>query len=82
MNWLGTSIYGMKIKTDDFEVEFDDSAEVKDAIFNYLIEKYYVKLEAFNGETIMQCDDTLIEAPSVLAKIADSIIKFKVTCFD
>ena len=47
----------------------------KDLISDKLIE-YYTK-NCLTGESIMQDDDSIIEAPEVLSEIADEIIKFK-----
>lgn len=66
------------IETEDYTVTYPDDQETKDKVFNYLVEHYYKKHEGFTGETICQCDDLLIEAPHVLAEIADGIIKFEV----
>lgn len=58
-------------------VEFDETNEMKDQVFNRVIE-YYFDQNAFHGEVIMQSDDCIIAAPNVLADIADNIIKFQV----
>jgi len=39
--------------------------------------EFFLEHEAFDGETIMQCDGPLIEAPTVLSEIADEL-KFNV----
>lgn len=67
-----------EFKTKDFVVKFDDSKEVKDKVFEYLLNKFYLKYESFSGESIHQTDDPQIYAPEVLADIADKIIKFDV----
>ena len=63
---------------DKVTVTFDDSQEAKDKVFQYLMDNYFFKYDAFDGETIFQCDDTNIEAPIVLANIAEDTIKFEV----
>lgn len=65
----------MKIEFPGYEVTFDDSQEMKDKVFDCLIE-WYKKHEAFHGECIQQSDRCLENAPDILAKIADDIIKF------
>lgn len=67
----------MKKEFDDFTVEYDDSQETKDKAFDKLME-YYIKHEAFDGETIMQSDQCIIEAPEILYEIAENIIGFKI----
>ena len=69
----------MKFETDDYIVEFEDSPELRDKVFEAVL-SFYKKHESFCGEVIMQADDPIIEAPEVLSRIADNIIKFKVTC--
>lgn len=63
--------------TDDCEVTYRDDQDVRDAVFNRLI-AWYREQEAFNGESICQCDGPIIDAPNVLSDIADNIIKFEV----
>ncbi len=65
------------LQFDDYTVTYEDSQEIKDKVFERVME-YYRKHEQFIGEGIMQCDDPIIDAPNVLADIADDIIQFKV----
>lgn len=65
-----------KFETSDYVVEFDDSQNIKDAVFEELI-KFYKRNESFNGESVQQNDDCIINAPEVLGDIADRIIKFQ-----
>lgn len=58
-------------------VEFEKTPEICEKVFDYLIENYYCMQKSFSGEVIMQDDDSIIEAPHILSKIADNIIKFK-----
>ena len=67
----------MKIETGDFIVRFDDSQVVKDEVFDALI-KWYMEMEAFSGESIMQADEPQLTAAEKLSDIADDIIKFDV----
>lgn len=59
-------------------VTFDDSREVRDKVFDALIENFYMRFCSFHGESIMQGDEPQIHAPEVLADIADEILKFDV----
>jgi hypothetical protein len=70
-----------KVKTENYEVGFDDSQEIKDRVFDALIE-FYCKHEAFSGEVIMQSDDPQIYATELLAEIADDIINFEYDCLE
>jgi hypothetical protein len=67
----------MQIKVNDYEVSYEETDEIKQAVFDRVM-KYFNKHQAFHGEVIMQMDDPIIDAPNVLADIADDIIKFKV----
>jgi len=61
----------------DRAVVYNQSQEIKNAVFNRLID-WYFKHQRFSGEGIMQSDDPLIDAPVILSEIADEIIKFNV----
>jgi hypothetical protein len=63
---------------DHITVTYDDSQEMKDKVFQYLIDHYFFKYKAFDGETICQCDKPIIGAPFAMEEIADKIIKFEV----
>ena len=67
----------MKIETKNYFVTFEDTPEMHKKVFDRLIE-FFKKHESFRGESVMQCDNPQIEAPGVLADIADDIIKFEV----
>lgn len=60
---------------DGYILQYNLSKEDLEKIVIYLLE-YYSKNSYF-GEGIMQDDDSLIEAPNVLANIADDIFKFE-----
>jgi len=66
----------MRLNFDGFVVEFDDSQEVKNAVFDRVME-YFVNCESFSSETIMQYDSAIISAPDLMGDIADNVIKFK-----
>jgi hypothetical protein len=68
----------MVVKIDDeMSVEYDRSPEIKDAVFQAVID-YFLKMQLFHGEGIVQSDEAQIEAPLLMANIADNIIKFDV----
>ena len=65
----------MKMEFSCGEVTFDDSQEMKDKVFDRLID-WYIEQEAFHGECIQQSDRCVMDAPNILSEIADDIIKF------
>lgn len=67
------------INRDDYTVSFKDTPEVHKAVFDYLLENYFVKHDAFSGEVICQNDECNIEASHVLSQIADNVIQFRET---
>lgn len=67
----------MRIETNEVIVTYDASDNIKDAVFNRVI-AYFKEHKVFQGETIHQMDNTIIDAPSVMSDIADNIIKFNV----
>lgn len=67
----------MKIETDDFVVEWEETQELKEKVYQAVLE-FFKEFETFCGESICQMDDTLIEAPHHLALIADKLFKFNV----
>lgn len=68
----------MQIETEDSIITFEDTPEIHTKVFDELINNYFKKYDAFIGEVILQSDEPIIEAPHVLATIADKIIKFNV----
>ena len=71
----------MKIETKDFIAEYNETEELKTAVFEKVLD-YFKEHEAFCGESILQMDNPVIEAPHVMADIADNVIKFKYECKD
>lgn len=69
------------IETETYVVSYEDNDEIKQKVFDRVM-KYFIKHESFHGECIMQMDNPIIDAPSVMADIADDIMKFKVVCND
>lgn len=64
-------------ETPDMVVTFKDDEATKQAVFDRVM-AYFKEHEMFSGESIHQCDATIIDAPSVLSDIADDIIQFDV----
>ena len=65
------------LEFEDFVVSFDDSEEMKNKVFEAVI-NWFVKYEAFCGEIIIQCDMPNMDSPNILAKLADDVIQFDV----
>lgn len=63
----------------DIIVSFNENQELKDKVYESVL-KWYIKHGRFNGESICQCDETIIDAPQLLAYIADDIFEFDVKC--
>lgn len=58
-------------------VTYSDDDATKQAVFDRVI-AYFKKHDAYSGSSVMQLDMAFCAAPSVLADIADNIIKFDV----
>ena len=58
-----------------YTVQFIESNELKNTVYDKILE-WYKKHNAFHAETIMQYDNTLIEAPELLSEIVE-LFKFK-----
>ena len=58
-------------------VTYLDDEATKQAVFDRVM-AYFTKHQAFDGESINQRDNPIIDAPSVLSDIADEILKFQV----
>ena len=67
-----------KSNFEDFNLKFNDSHNTKEKLFKLMLE-WFVKMEAFSGETIMQSDEPRIEAAPFLSEIADDVFEFEVT---
>lgn len=79
MNNVNNFFTVKKIYTNEFgdEITYNDSREIRDKVFDYLMEKFFLKYEAVSGEIIMQSDEPQLFAPEVLSEIADNIIGFE-----
>lgn len=65
------------VDNEELKVTFDDTPEVRDAVFEKLL-AFYVKYQCFDGECILQSDNPQIYAPITLSGIADKHLKFDV----
>ena len=65
------------IDDEDYKVEFDDTPELRDKVFEKVLQ-FFKDHDSYIGECIMQNDDPIINAPNYFAEIADDIIKFEV----
>ena len=54
------------------KIKYKESAELKDKIFNKIIE-WCKKEDMFDGEVLCQNDNGLIESPYLVAEIIDMI---------
>lgn len=66
-----------KFKTESASGKFNDDQATKDKVFEAVVE-FFLKHEAFSGESVQQNDGPQIEAPELLADLVDDIIKFDV----
>lgn len=58
-------------------VSYNNGPGTKVEIANRVID-WFIKHQAFNGETIIQCDGPSMDAPELLASIADEVMDFEV----
>lgn len=65
------------IQYSDRSVSYDDSQEVKNAVFQKVLD-WFNEQEAYSGESIAQSDGCQIAMSELLETIADKIIKFDV----
>jgi len=65
------------IEQKDIRITFNETEELKQAIYDRVL-KFFVDMESFWGESIMQSDNPQIEAPIVMSDIADDLFKFDV----
>lgn len=60
----------------DHTVTYDDSQEAKDRIFQIALD-WFNKVKMYSGESLGQSDDTYIEAPDILAELAEEGFRFE-----
>ena len=56
---------------------YNNNQATRDAVFDKLIE-WYFKHECFHGANIIQHDEPNMDAPNILAEIADDLLKFDI----
>lgn len=61
----------------DAEMSFNDTQKLRDEVFETVL-NFFLQYECFRGEGIYQSDTPQIEAPGLLADLADKVFKFKV----
>ena len=64
----------MNIIRKDHSVYYDDSQATKDAVFKRVL-KFFAEHEKYFPEQLLQDDDVITDAPTVLAELSE-IIKF------
>lgn len=57
-------------------VSFDETPELKEKVYQSVL-NWYIKQGHFSGESIMQSDEPIIDAPEFLSDVADDLFKFK-----
>lgn len=65
------------IQVDDLFVSYEDTLEMRDEVFNRVL-NFYVEHQCFFGEVLMQADNPQIEAPNFLAEMLDEVFMFEV----
>ena len=65
------------IQKEEIRITFNETEELKQAVYDRAL-KFYLDMESFCGESIMQSDDPQIEAPITMSDIADDLFKFDV----
>lgn len=64
-----------KIEFGDFSVTYNETQEIKDAVFERVV-NFLKEVQSFSGECIAQNDDAIINSHYIFCEIADEIIKF------
>jgi hypothetical protein len=62
-------------KISDGVVRYNCNQKAKDLLYETMLQ-WFIEQETFSGESIMQSDAPLIEAPELLCKIAEEIFEF------
>lgn len=58
-------------------VKYKDDQVTRDAVYEYIL-AWFIRVETFSGEGVMQNDTPLLEAPQLLVDLADDIFQFDV----
>ncbi len=56
-------------------VTYKDDKNTRDVVFEKVLD-FFLRLECFNGECCIQNDDPQLEAPELLAELADDVFQF------
>ena len=64
----------MKMKQEPGKVKIDWTPE-KTKRAQILLMDYFNRVESYSGESVQQCDSSIIEAPVVLSDIADALFE-------
>lgn len=64
------------IHAEDYTLTLDDSQEAKDRIYKIALD-WFLRTQMYSGEALGQSDTTYIEAPELLADIAENGFQFK-----
>jgi len=64
-------------ETEEYTLSFNNDQKTKDLLYDAIME-FFAEHNTYSGEAICQDDNISSEAPELLAKIADRILKFEV----
>lgn len=64
-------------KIDRGTITYNNDSATRDAVFEKVL-AWFIEVESFSGECVMQSDVCQIEAPDLLAKLADDFFEFDV----
>lgn len=70
----------MVIKTDDIEVAYEDTPELRDQVFTKVL-GFLINHQVFSGESVMQDDEAQLDAAEFLGDLADGF-EFEVDYID
>ena len=62
-------------KIDGGIITYNDDQSTRDAVFERIL-AWFIKVDSFDGESIMHCDKSQIEAPILLSELADNVFEF------
>lgn len=65
------------VETDEYTLTYDAGPEIQNQLYTKML-GFYKRHHAFSGESVMQCDGPQLEAPELLAEIAEEIFNFDV----
>lgn len=58
-------------------ITYKDDQATRDAVFETLLE-WFIRHDSFNGESVVQCDESAMDAPNILGDIADNNFEFDI----